>query len=115
MRVIHMKTIGNHMYLSNGTTYNIRTNQKIKPWMHFGRCLAMPYLKQWSYRGLKRRKVMTHVEIWEVFNNRSVANGMVIDHINGDRLDCALWNLREVTPVINNKNRGGMHGKQHND
>lgn len=104
MRVIHARTIGIHLYLSDGRTVNVRSGRVIKPWLHFGRCHLMPYLRQWSHRNGRKRKVLTHVEIWEVFRG-SVRKGMTIDHIDGDRLNPALWNLREVTQRDNNNNR----------
>ena len=107
--VIKVKTIGNYLYMSNGKVYNVTKGNKIEPWMHFGRCKIMPYLKQWSYRhGKTRKKVLTHKENWEVFVG-PVPVGMVLDHCDGDRMNPALWNMKLVTQKQNSANRGGRY------
>lgn len=74
------------------------------------------YARVTLYRdGWKRRKVMVHVLVMEAFVGRK-EEGMEIDHINTDRSDCRLSNLRYVTPkenrsnpltVLNNRRRFG--------
>lgn len=65
--------------------------------------------------GEKRRKVMVHILVMEAFVGRK-EEGMEIDHINTDRSDNRLSNLRYVTPkgnrsnpltVLNNRRRFG--------
>lgn len=43
------------------------------------------------------KKVLGHILVWETFNNRKKENKMVINHINGNKLDNRLINLEEVT------------------
>lgn len=74
------------------------------------------YARVTLYRdGGKRRKVMIHVLVMEAFVGRK-EEGMEIDHINTDRSDSRLSNLRYVTPkenrsnpltVLNNRRRFG--------
>ena len=46
-----------------------------------------------------------HVLIWSMFNNRFPDNNKVIDHINGNRLDNSINNLREISVQGNAQNR----------
>lgn len=76
------------------------------------------YARVTLYRdGEKRRKVMVHVLVMEAFVGRK-KEGMEIDHINTDRSDNRLSNLRYVTPkensnnpltVLNHRRRFGPH------
>ena len=43
--------------------------------------------------------------LWEVYHARYIPRNYVIDHINGNRQDCSIWNLRAVTREDNNRNR----------
>ena len=52
----------------------------------------------------KRRLYMLHRVIWEMHNG-PIPAGMFIDHINGDRSDNRIENLRVVTRSINGRNR----------
>ena len=57
------------------------------------------YLKCWVRARNKRKQKMVYVHkfVWECFNGL-IPEGMVIDHINDDKLDNRLCNLQLVTP-----------------
>lgn len=44
-----------------------------------------------------------------VYMHGSIPDGMWIDHINGDRADNRICNLRAATPSQNGQNQGGSH------
>ena len=50
-------------------------------------------------------KVLKHVYIWECFHKRLVPSGMRVDHIDGDKENCSINNLRLVTLTQNAQNR----------
>lgn len=54
---------------------------------------------------VNRKKTPVHRIIWEILYG-PIPNGMVIDHINGIKSDNAINNLRCITVVNNNRNRG---------
>ena len=57
-----------------------------------------------GYIRIKRDGVeYLHRLIWAHFNG-PIPEGMQIDHINGNRTDCRLENLRCVTPALNGRN-----------
>lgn len=51
----------------------------------------------------KKHRILEHVAKWEYFNGR-IPDGMEIDHINGDRTDNRLSNLRCLTHKDNCNN-----------
>jgi hypothetical protein len=51
--------------------------------------------------GINRKKYLAHRLIWVMHGNSPVA---LLDHINGDRLDNRIENLREADPGINMRN-----------
>lgn len=53
--------------------------------------------------------VPSHRIIWEMFNG-VLPKGLVIDHINRNKLDNRLCNLRAVTQAENTRNRSGVKG-----
>ncbi len=59
------------------------------------------YKQQWCPE--KKRAIYTHRVLWEKANG-PIPTGLEIDHINGDREDNRLDNLRLVTRQENTKN-----------
>ncbi len=47
--------------------------------------------------------VRLHTFMWETFRGPRT-KGMVINHIDGDRTNCAIWNLEEITQKENVEN-----------
>lgn len=52
----------------------------------------------------KRKNMKVHRFVWEEFNGK-IPQGYQIDHINNDKKDNRLDNLRIVTPKVNNRKR----------
>lgn len=56
------------------------------------------------YGNKVRKKYLVHILVWKTFNGE-IPNGLQVDHIDRDRLNNNLSNLRLLTPSENNKNR----------
>jgi hypothetical protein len=61
-------------------------------------------LGYWDVRCGASTKFKGHRVVWELFNG-PIPNGMQIDHVNGDRADNRLANLRCVETVTNTRNK----------
>lgn len=73
---------------------------------HSWQCSKDGYARRHVTKGNKDRTIFMHRFVWEIWNGR-IPDGMIIDHINGDRLDNRLCNLRLVTIAESNRNRSG--------
>lgn len=58
--------------------------------------------------GVDRRYYSAHRLAW-MYMHGSIPEGLVIDHINGEKLDNRIVNLRVVSPGVNNQNRRRVH------
>ena len=71
------------------------------------RCGGVPYFDKsngYVKVDVKGKKHYLHRLLWEEVNG-PIAEGMQIDHINGDRADNRLDNLRLATPTQNSANK----------
>lgn len=60
-----------------------------------------------SLGGKKQKTISLHRAVVGM-----MPSGCVVDHINGDTLDCRRENLRATNKTVNNRNRGGGAKKQ---
>lgn len=59
----------------------------------------------------KRKSVYLHLMVYELSRGEKAPKGMVVDHINNNRLDCTSDNLRLATYSQNNVNKVTKVGK----
>lgn len=53
--------------------------------------------------GISKNHKRLHLLMWEIFHGPRI-KGRVINHIDGNRDNCAIWNLEEVTQKKNVEN-----------
>lgn len=72
-----------------------------------GKCkleyLSNGYVRWSTNRNRKKIRILVHRLVWETFNGE-IPKGMEIDHINRDKTDNKLSNLRCVTHIQNMRN-----------
>jgi hypothetical protein len=50
------------------------------------------------------RKILRSVAVW-IYHNGTIPDGFLVDHVNGDKQDDRIENLRLATPTENMRNR----------
>ena len=104
-----MEIKGDYIYLllSNGdvavtdaTPENIKKLSKQQKWS-----ISHGYPYYTDYSNNSKKTVKLHQYLYDC------PNGLVVDHINGDKLDNRAENIRFVTPQANNVNRRNKSGK----
>lgn len=119
------KTFGkNNMYrISNHgrvqTRYNFQTKKLGEEW--FDKALKKSKTDEnggWYLTfSINDKHVRLHIFMWEIWKGPRT-KGLVINHIDGDRSNCAIWNLEEVTQKKNIENliaRGNFKGFRRKD
>ena len=84
----------------NGRTYYVTTEGEF---FSETKHLKKSSVNGYEYVSIDGKSKIAHRLIWQVFNGE-IPEGMEIDHINTDRLDNRLDNLRLVTPSENKRN-----------
>lgn len=69
---------------------------------------ARGYVQRSASKALGRKTILLHRYIWSLAG-RSIPDGLSLDHINRDRTDCRLSNLRLATRRMQSMNRGMPH------
>lgn len=71
-----------------------------------GRCVSdnRPQPNGYVYVGYRKKKYLVHRVVW-LWHNGTWPNDQ-IDHIDNDKTNNAVSNLRDVSQVVNQKNRG---------
>ena len=83
----------------NGSVYSIRFNKQLA-----GSIQSKGYKQIFTFKDGKHKAYMVHRLIWETFMG-PIPDGLEIDHINRNRTDNRLENLRVVTHKENIWNR----------
>lgn len=98
----------------SGRVYNNLTNRYIgeEPWNTGYRCIGCrdPSTILKSGRG-KVRFVLIHRLVWLVFKNRDLDPDIEINHKDGNKTNCRLSNLEEMTSSENNQHAIDYLGK----
>lgn len=83
-----------------GDIYSVRLNKMIIP----NKCKG--YYSTGVKKDKIRKKKFIHTLVYISFKNKDVEEGKVIDHIDRNKTNNHIDNLREVTPSINSQNVG---------
>lgn len=83
-----------HVVDSNGTVINLKTMNILIPQDRHG----------YKRVNINNTYKSLHIIVWETFNNQKVPGGMQIDHIDGDKSNNKLSNLKLVNSSENMKN-----------
>ena len=88
--------------------WRVSLSKRVKPGDHAGYCH-----KRNSYRELmvQRKRYAEHRCVW-VWHNGAIPDGLVVDHINNDRTDNRIENLRLLTTRQNKSRRGKVKPDQ---
>jgi hypothetical protein len=57
--------------------------------------------------------IQYHRVYWQIYHNEQIPKGMMLDHIDGNRLNNDLSNLRVVTPRENSRNTARIRAGNH--
>jgi HNH endonuclease len=98
------------MFAFDPTTHNIKRRyspeRACNKWnTRYADKEALTTLNNWGYRhgSLHGQSVLAHRVIWKMVTGHWPNEAL--DHINGDRADNRLVNLREASPTLNSSNR----------
>jgi len=99
---IGLKTINYHLSYDTGRLFWVNPlSNRVKP------CQEAGWVKSSGYRvvSLNKRVVPTHHLVWCIFNGDFIEAGKDIDHVNGNKLDNRIENLRVATRSENLLNK----------
>lgn len=79
-------------------TYKVCRGKK-----HAGEIVGSRHCAGYIQHSINKKRLMAHRVIWTMLHG-GIADGLVIDHINGNRMDNRLENLRLVSMQDNSRN-----------
>ena len=94
---LHIENINNWYMISNyGRVYSKRTNKFLKPCLdNYG------YLKVGLYSGRKQLSIFIHRLVLLVFNYNPNHKTLIVNHIDGKKINNMIYNLEWCTPQEN--------------